>query len=79
MLRILLTGIVAVGAFLVYTVRAEASPYVQFGVQDDAWLLGGPGTFESRLEQVDKLGVDVVRINVRWDSVAAKKPKEGPP
>jgi hypothetical protein len=74
MLRVLLTAIVAVGAFLVYTVRAEASPYAQFGIQDDAWLLGGPGTFEERLEQVDRLGVDLVRINVRWDAVAARKP-----
>ena len=74
MLRVLLTGIVALCAFLVYTVRAEASPYAQFGIQDDAWLLGGPGTFEERLEQVDRLGVDLVRINVRWDDVAARKP-----
>ena len=74
MLRVLLTAIVAVGAFLVYTVRADASPYAQFGIQDDAWLLGGPGTFEERLEQVDRLGVDLVRINVRWDAVAARKP-----
>ena len=74
MLRLLLTAIVALGAFLVYSVRAEASRYVQYGVQDDAWLLGGPGTFEERLEQVDQLGVDVVRVNIRWDAVAARKP-----
>jgi hypothetical protein len=74
MLRFILTAIVVVGALLVYTARADASPYAQYGIQDDAWLLGGPGTFEERLEQVKKLGVDVVRINVRWDSVAAAKP-----
>jgi len=73
-LRFILTAILAVCALLVYTARAEASPYAQYGIQDDAWLLGGPGTFEQRLEQVKKLGVDVVRINVRWDSVAAAKP-----
>jgi hypothetical protein len=73
-LRFILTAILAVCALLVYTARAEASPYAQFGIQDDAWLLGGPGTFEQRLEQVKKLGVDMVRINVRWDSVAAAKP-----
>jgi hypothetical protein len=53
-----------------------ASPYVQYGIQDDAWLLGGPGTFDQRLEQVQKLGVDVVRINVRWDRVAPRKPRK---
>jgi hypothetical protein len=73
-LRIVLTAIVALGAFLVYSVRAEASPNVQYGIQDDAWLLGGPGTFEERLDQVDELGVDLVRINIRWDAVAATKP-----
>jgi hypothetical protein len=53
-----------------------ASPYVQYGIQDDAWLLGGPGTFDQRLEQVQKLGADVVRINVRWDRVAPRKPRK---
>jgi hypothetical protein len=53
-----------------------ASRYVQFGVQDDAWLLGGPGTFDERLEQVKELGVDIVRINIRWDSVAPTKPRK---
>jgi hypothetical protein len=74
MLRILCAAIVAVGAFLVYSVRADASTGIQFGVQDDAWLLGGPGTFDERLDKVDALGVDLVRVNVRWDQVAAKRP-----
>ena len=70
----MLASIVAVGAFLVYTVRADASPSIQYGIQDDAWLLGGPGTFDERLDTVDALGVDLVRVNVRWDQVAAKRP-----
>ncbi len=74
MLRLVLAAIVAVGAFLVYSVRAEASPYVQFGIQDDAWLLGGPGAYEERLERVERLGVDVVRVNLRWNEIAARKP-----
>ena len=72
----MLASIVAVGAFLVYAMRADASPYVQYGVQDDAWLLGGPGTFDERLDKVDALGVDLVRINIRWDQVAAKRPAQ---
>jgi hypothetical protein len=70
----MLASIVAVGAFLVYAMRAEASPFIQYGVQDDAWLLGGPGTFDERLDKVEALGVDLVRINIRWDQVAAKRP-----
>ena len=74
MLRMMLAVIVALGAFLVHAVRADASPYVRYGIQDDAWLLGGPGTFDERLDQVDRLGVDVVRVNLRWDEIAAKRP-----
>jgi hypothetical protein len=70
----MLAAIVALGAFLVHAARADASTYVQYGIQDDAWLLGGPGTFDERLEQVDRLGVDVVRVNLRWDEIAAKRP-----
>ena len=74
MLRIMLAAIVTLGAFLVFAARADASPYAQYGIQDDAWLLGGPGTFDERLDQVDALGVDVVRVNLRWDEIAAKRP-----
>ena len=70
----MVAAILAVSAFLLYAVRAEASPYVQYGIQDDAWLLGGPGTFDERLDLVDQLGVDVVRVNLRWDRIAAKRP-----
>ena len=70
----MLAAIVALGAFLVLEARADASPYVQYGIQDDAWLLGGPGTFDQRLDQVDALGADVVRVNLRWDQIAAQRP-----
>src|SRR5918912_484000 len=59
---------------LFVTARADASRYVQFGVQDDAWLLGGPGTLDERLTKLDELGVDLVRVNVRWNEVAARRP-----
>ena len=39
----------------------SASRGVQYGIQDDAWLLDGPGTFEQRLDQLQQLGVDIVR------------------
>ena len=41
-----------------------ASPYVRYGVQDDAWLRFGPGTLEQRLDRLDSLGVELVRLNV---------------
>jgi hypothetical protein len=75
-LRTLVAAILVVGAFLVYTLRADASSYIQYGVQDDAWLLGGPGTFEERLDLVRGLGVDVVRVNLRWEVIAAKRPRK---
>jgi hypothetical protein len=54
--------------------RAEAAPDVQYGVQDDAWLLYGPGTVESRVQLLDRLGVDIVRFTIRWDLVAPRRP-----
>jgi len=47
---------------------------VEFGVADDAWLAHGPGTLESRLDELSELGVDVVRFTVRWNRVAARRP-----
>ncbi len=49
---------------------------LQFGVADDAWLAHGPGTLESRLDQLTELGVDVVRYTIRWDRVAARRPAD---
>jgi hypothetical protein len=53
---------------------AEASRYARFGIQDDAWLVYGPGTLDERLDTLDKLGVDVVRWTIRWDQVAKQRP-----
>jgi hypothetical protein len=48
---------------------AVASPGIRFGIQDDAWLAHGPGTLEDRLDELERLGVDLVRYNLRWDVV----------
>jgi glycosyl hydrolase family 42 (putative beta-galactosidase) len=56
----------AVAAALVLAASANASPYIRYGVQDDAWLEYGPGTLDTRLDQLDAFGVDVVRVNVSW-------------
>jgi hypothetical protein len=66
--------LVVVLVWLFASARADASPYVQYGIQDDAWLLGGPGAYEERLTLVEQLGVDVVRVNLRWNEIAARRP-----
>lgn len=63
-----------IGVFtLVAASPAEASRYVRFGIQDDAWLVGGPATLDDRLDLLDRLGVDVVRYTIRWDEVEARR------
>jgi hypothetical protein len=54
----------------------DVSRDIAFGVADDAWLAHGPGTLESRLDELSKLGVEVVRFTVRWDEVAAGPPRD---
>lgn len=53
---------------------AKSTRSVMYGVNDDAWLVHGPGTLESRLDELDRLGVDVVRYTIRWDRVARTRP-----
>ena len=53
---------------------ASASHGVQFGIQDDAWLMDGPSTLQRRLDLVQSLGVTTVRFTIHWDSVAPTRP-----
>src|ERR687888_1811859 len=62
-------------ALLVAPAVASASPSIRYGIQDDAWIADGPGTLAQRLDRLDRLGVQIVRYNLRWDRVAAKRPK----
>jgi len=52
---------------------AQASPYVRYGIQDDAWLQWGPGTLDDRLATLDSLGVDVVRFTLDWRSIEPRR------
>ena len=63
MRRLVLLALVAA---LALPAVAQASPYIRYGVQDDAWLEYGPGTLDSRLDQLDALGTDVVRVTIDW-------------
>ena len=52
---------------------AAASPYLQAGIQDDAWLRYGPGTLEERIGTLDRLGVDVVRYTLDWRELEPRR------
>jgi hypothetical protein len=54
---------------------AHASPYIRYGIQDDAWLEYGPGTLDDRLGQLQSLGVDVTRITIDWATVEPTRGK----
>lgn len=48
---------------------AQAGPAVIYGIQDDAWIASGPGTVEDRVAALQRLGLGIVRVTVRWDVV----------
>ena len=70
----LLVALMVVAGSALAPSRAAAATGVQYGLTDDAWLLNGPGTLESRLARLDRLGVQVVRFSIRWDQVAHSRP-----
>jgi hypothetical protein len=48
---------------------AQAEPRVRYGIQDDNYILHGPGKLGARLDKLDRLGVDVVRFTLRWNEI----------
>ncbi len=56
---------------------ASASTGIQYGVQDDAWLIYGPGSIDDRVRKLQRLGVEIVRFQIRWDEVARRRPRNG--
>ena len=52
---------------------AFAGSSVSYGLQDDAWLRYGPGTVEQRVTTLQGLGLDSVRVTVRWDAIETAK------
>jgi hypothetical protein len=65
--------VVAAVALLSFSTPAVASPSIRYGVQDDAWLLYGPGTLKQRLDRLQTLGVDLVRVSVNWSQVESRE------
>ena len=72
-MRRLLLILSAFVAVLALSGPASASPYAQYGIQDDAWITYGPGTLESRLDTLDRLGVDIVRYTINWHEAEKRK------
>ena len=76
-MRIQLAAVVGVLSLaLLAPGEAHASTHIQYGVQDDAWLLYGPEPPEKRIQILQRLGVDVVRLTLRWDTVAQSEPAD---
>jgi hypothetical protein len=55
--RLASIGALAAAAVALYVAPAFASPGIQYGIQDDAWIQDGPGSLEHRLDFVKALGV----------------------
>jgi polysaccharide biosynthesis protein PslG len=66
-LRVVLATICALATAATLSVQeAKSAPGVRFGIQDDAWLEFGPGTIGERVAELDRLGLEVVRVTVHW-------------
>src|SRR4051794_22234732 len=70
--------LVALAAALACTAASsvQASKSVRFGIQDDAWLEFGPGKLDQRLSTFKTLGVPLVRFTIRWNEIAARRPRD---
>jgi hypothetical protein len=77
-LRYLVVPLAAVALVLAaWTSPAAASRWIQYGIQDDAWLLAGPDpdALPARIALMKRLGVGIVRYNLQWSSISAERPE----
>jgi hypothetical protein len=68
-MRAIAAAVVSCGLLGLAIPTAEASSGVRYGIQDDAWLAHGTGTLDDRLDRLERLGVDLVRFNLRWNTI----------
>jgi hypothetical protein len=74
MRRLLVLAVAVAGlAPLCLPGQAAASPFVRYGIQDDAWLRYGPGTLDARVGELKELGADVVRVTLSWREVEPRR------
>ena len=73
MRRFVASVVIAAAFALAAAGSALASPYVRYGVQDDAWLRYGPGTLDSRAATLESLGTDVVRYTFDWRALEPRR------
>jgi hypothetical protein len=66
-MRLLVVAVAALA--LLAASPADGSPAIRYGVQDDAWLRFGPGTLSERLDRLQSLGVELMRVNLNWNEV----------
>ena len=72
-MRYVVTLAAAAAALLALSAPAEASPYVRYGLQDDAWLGYGPGTLDERIDTLDRMGVTLVRYTLDWSRIEPRR------
>jgi len=68
-----LAALAAAAVTLLVPSVASASPYIQYGVQDEAYLSASPA-LGNRLDTLDRMGAKLVRYTVNWRQVAPKRP-----
>ena len=69
-----LAALIAAAAALLIPASSSASPFVRYGIQDDAYLASGP-SLEGRIGTLDELGAKLVRVMVNWRQIAPTKPR----
>jgi hypothetical protein len=71
----LLTALAAAAVTLLVPATSSASPYIRYGVQDDAYLSAGQ-PLEGRLDTLDRMGARLVRYTVNWRQIATRRPRK---
>jgi polysaccharide biosynthesis protein PslG len=66
--RLFVVGFASLAA-LALAAAAAGSPSLRVGVQDDAWLQFGPGALEERIDRLDQMGAEVVRLTLVWRAI----------
>lgn len=72
-MRSVIAFVAASAAVLALSTPADASRYIRYGLQDDAWIAYGPGSLDERLDTLDGMGVKLVRFTLNWHQIEKQK------